>query len=56
MNESKRTTLSFDADVHRVLRLRAAAWHRLTSKMANEAVRMIVAKAADDLNCKSKTK
>jgi plasmid stability protein len=51
MNESKRTTLSFDADVHRALRLRAAAWHRSTSKMANEAVRMIVAEAADDLKC-----
>jgi hypothetical protein len=49
MNESKRATIYFDADVHSALRLRAAAWHRSTSKMANEAVRMTLAKAADDL-------
>ncbi len=50
MNETKRATIYFDADVHRALRLRAAACNRSISDMVNEAVRMTLAEDADDLN------
>lgn len=49
MNETKRATIYFDADVHRALRLRAAACSRSISDMVNEAVRMTLAEDADDL-------
>ena len=49
MNESKRATIYFDADVHRALRLRAAACNRSISDMVNEAVRVSLAEDADDL-------
>ena len=42
-------TIYFDADVHRALRLRAAACNRSISDMVNEAVRMTLAEDADDL-------
>jgi hypothetical protein len=49
MDESKRATIYFDADVHRALRLRAAACNRSISDMVNEAVRITLAEDADDL-------
>ena len=49
MDESKRATIYFDADVHRALRLRAAACNSSISDMVNEAVRMTLAEDADDL-------
>ena len=49
MEETKRATIYFDADVHRALRLRAAACNRSISDMVNEAVRMTLAEDADDL-------
>ena len=49
MEESKRATIYFDADVHRALRLRAAACNRSISHMVNEAVRMTLTEDADDL-------
>jgi plasmid stability protein len=49
MDETKRATIYFDADVHRALRLRAAAYNRSISDMVNEAVRMTLAEDADDL-------
>ncbi len=49
MDETKRATVYFDADVHRALRLRAAACNRSISAMVNEAVRMTLAEDADDL-------
>ena len=49
MDETKRATIYFDADVHRALRLRAAACSRSISDMVNEAVRMTLAEDADDL-------
>jgi plasmid stability protein len=42
-------TIYFDADVHRALRLRAAACNRSISDMVNEAVRMTLVEDADDL-------
>jgi plasmid stability protein len=49
MNETTRATIYFDADVHRALRLRAAACNRSISYMVNEAVRVTLAEDADDL-------
>jgi hypothetical protein len=49
MNESKRATIYFDAEVHRALRLKAAASDRSVSDMVNEAVRVSLAEDADDL-------
>ena len=49
MDETKRATIYFDADVHRALRLRAVACSRSISDMVNEAVRMTLAEDADDL-------
>jgi len=49
MEESKRNTISFAADVHRALGLRVAACNRSMSDMGNEAVRMTLAEDVDDL-------
>ena len=49
MEESKRATIYFDADVHRALRLRAAACNRSISDMVNESVRITLAEDTDDL-------
>ena len=49
MDETKRATIYFDANVHRALRLRAAECNRSISDMVNEAVRMTLAEDADDL-------
>ena len=49
MDETKRATVYFDVDVHRALRLRAAACNRSISDMVNEAVRLTLAEDADDL-------
>ena len=49
MDETKRATIYFDADVHLALRLKAAACSRSISDMVNEAVRMTLAEDADDL-------
>ena len=49
MDEAKRAIIYFDVDVHRALRLRAAAYNRSISPMVNEEVRMTLAEDADDL-------
>jgi hypothetical protein len=49
MDETKRATIYFGADVHRALRLKAAACNRSISDMVNEAIRIILAEDADDL-------
>jgi plasmid stability protein len=49
MGEAKRATIYFDAEVHRALRLKAAATNRSMSEMVNEAVRMALAEDAVDL-------
>ena len=57
MDESKRATVYFDADVHQALRLKAAAADRSISDVVNEAVRVALAEDAEDLaafdKCKS---
>ena len=49
MDASKRVTVYFDAEVHRALRLKAAASDRSISDMVNDAVRASLAEDADDL-------
>jgi plasmid stability protein len=49
MENAKRATVYFSADVHKALRLRAAAADRSVSDMVNDAVRTILAEDAIDL-------
>ena len=49
MNDSKRATVYFDSDVHRALRLKAAATDRSISDVVNEAVKATLAEDAEDL-------
>jgi plasmid stability protein len=50
MESSKRATIYFSADVHKALRLRAAASDRSVSDMVNDAVRIALAEDAADLD------
>ena len=45
----KRATVYFDADLHRALRLKAAAADRSISDLVNEAVQLSLAEDASDL-------
>jgi plasmid stability protein len=56
MDAQKRATVYFDADVHRALRLKAAASDRSISDMVNEAVRSTLAEDAEDLRAFSARK
>jgi hypothetical protein len=49
MAAPKRATVYFEADVHRALRLRAAANDRSVSDMVNDAVKAALAEDAQDL-------
>lgn len=49
MDSSKRATVYFDAEVHRALRLKAAASDRSISDMVNDAVKIVLAEDAEDL-------
>ena len=49
MDDTKRATIYFDADVHQALRLKAAASDRSISDMVNEAVKAALAEDAEDL-------
>jgi plasmid stability protein len=49
MEDAKRATIYFDADVHQALRLKAATANRSISDMVNEAVRAALAEDAEDL-------
>ena len=49
METSKRATVYFDAEVHRALRLKAAASDRSISDMVNDAVKVVLAEDAEDL-------
>ena len=50
MDNSKRATIYFAPDVHKALRLRAAASDRSISDMVNDAVRISLAEDAVDLD------
>ena len=56
MDTQKRATVYFEADVHRALRLRAAASDRSISDMVNDAVKVILAEDAEDLAAFSERK
>ncbi len=49
MKTPKRATVYFDADIHRALRLRAAASDQSISDMVNQAVKLTLAEDAEDL-------
>ena len=49
MSISKRATVYFEPEVHKALRLRAAANDRSISELVNEAVRVSLAEDAADL-------
>ena len=49
MDIKKRATVYFESDVHRAMRLKAAAADRSISDMVNDAVKAALAEDADDL-------
>jgi predicted transcriptional regulator len=49
MDEPKRATVYFDSELHRALRLKAAATDQSISEIVNEAVRRSLAEDAADL-------
>lgn len=56
MDTPKRATVYFEADVHRALRLKAAASDRSISDMVNDAVKATLAEDAEDLAAFSERK
>jgi hypothetical protein len=56
MDTQKRATVYFEADVHRALRLKAAASDRSISEMVNDAVKATLAEDAEDLAAFSERK
>jgi hypothetical protein len=46
---NKRSTIYFDVDLHRAVRLKAAATDRSVSDLVNDAVRQSLAEDAEDL-------
>jgi len=49
MKETKRTTIYFDPQLHRALKLKAADGGRSISEIVNHAVRLSLAEDAEDL-------
>lgn len=49
MENQKRATVYFELDIHRALRLKAAAADRSISDMVNDAVKTVLAEDAGDL-------
>ena len=49
MSSVKRATVYFDPDIHRALRLKAAASDKSISDMVNQAVKQALAEDAEDL-------
>ena len=49
MSGARRATVSFEPDIHRALRMKAAATDRSVSEMVNDAVRLALAEDAEDL-------
>ena len=49
MSGAKRATVYFEAEIHRALRLKAAASDRSISDMVNDAVKLTLAEDAEDL-------
>jgi plasmid stability protein len=49
MSLPKRATVYFEPEIHRALRLKAAATDRSVSDMVNDAVKLALAEDAEDL-------
>lgn len=49
MATPKRSTIYFDPEIHRALRMKAAATDQTMSDLVNEAVRQTLSEDADDL-------
>jgi plasmid stability protein len=49
MADVRRATVYFDSEIHRALKLKAAASDRSISDMVNEAVQLALAEDAEDL-------
>jgi len=49
MSLPKRATIYFDAEIHRALRLKAAAADRSVSDMVNDAVKIALSEDAEDI-------
>lgn len=49
METTKRATIYFDPEIHRALRLKAAATERSVSELVNEAVELALGEDAEDL-------
>ena len=49
MSDPKRTTVYFEPDIHKALRLKSAVSERSISEMVNDAVRYSLAEDAEDL-------
>jgi plasmid stability protein len=49
MSLPKRATIYFDAEIHRALRLKAAATDRSVSDMVNDAVKIALSEDAADI-------
>ena len=49
MSLPKRATVYFEPEIHRALRLKAAATYRSISDMVNDAVKLALAEEAEDL-------
>ncbi len=49
MSSPKRATVYFEPEIHRALRLKAAATDRSISDMVNDAVKLALAEDAEDL-------
>jgi hypothetical protein len=56
MGNPKRATVYFEPDLHRALRLKAAASDRSISEMVNDAVKLALAEDAGDLEAFEKRK
>jgi len=50
MSDPKRTTIYFEPEIHKALRLKSAVSERSISEMVNEAVRTSLAEDAEDLS------
>lgn len=50
MSDPKRTTIYFEPDIHKALRLKSAVSERSISEMVNDAVRYSLAEDAEDLS------
>jgi len=50
MSDAKRATVYFEAEIHRALRLKAAANDRTISDLVNDAVRLALVEDVEDMN------